>query len=301
MSQQRFFGEIPGVPPGTSFPTRQDLHNAGVHLPTQAGISGSADEGADSIVISGGYENDEDYGGVIIYTGEGGLAPGSNRISGNQSFLGRNKALAVSYVEQLPVRVIRGAGGDPLQSPASGFRYDGLFFVERYWEERIPNVIYRYRLVRADLDSPAAAMPTGAPPRGPAERVTHTQERIVRNFRLAEQVKRAFDHFCQVCGEQVNTPAGPYAEAAHIRPLGRPHDGPDEIGNLLCLCPNDHVRLDSGAIWIADNFRVFDTVGGALMGPLMKLPQFTPDLVHLEYHREHVAAVGRATEASPLP
>lgn len=29
-------------------------------------------------------------------------------------------------------------------------------------------------------------------------------------------------------------PAGFYAEAAHIRPLGRPHNGPDTKDNLIC-------------------------------------------------------------------
>ena len=43
-----------------------------MHKPLIAGISGGAREGADSIVVSGGYEDDEDYGGVIVYTGHGG-------------------------------------------------------------------------------------------------------------------------------------------------------------------------------------------------------------------------------------
>lgn len=41
----------------------------------QAGISGSGEEGADSVVVSGGYEDDEDYGDVIVYTGHGGNDP----------------------------------------------------------------------------------------------------------------------------------------------------------------------------------------------------------------------------------
>lgn len=56
---------------GTNFVNRQELRESGVHLPTQAGISGSALEGADSIVLSGGYEDDRDEGEVIVYTGEG--------------------------------------------------------------------------------------------------------------------------------------------------------------------------------------------------------------------------------------
>jgi hypothetical protein len=33
-------------------------------------------------------------------------------------------------------------------------------------------------------------------------------------------------------------------EAAHIRPLGAPHNGPDTWDNTLCLCPNHHVPFD---------------------------------------------------------
>jgi putative restriction endonuclease len=298
MSEQRFFGEIPGVPPGTVFPSRQALHDAGVHLPVEAGISGSETEGADSIVISGGYQDDEDYGDYIIYTGGGGRDRGSTAIVRDQSFTGRNRALAVSMLERLPVRVIRGAGGDPAYSPATGFRYDGVFFVERYWEDRIPYAILRFRLVRSDVDSPAAAIPEGGA-QSAAERRETTQQRIVRNFKLAEQIKRANDHYCQVCGERIDTSAGPYAEAAHIRPIGRPHDGPDAIANLLCLCPNDHKRLDTGAIWIDEQRRVFRTADGSYVGLLTTVGRHIPDPAHLQYHREHISSVGQTLPTTP--
>lgn len=36
------------------------------------------------------------------------------------------------------------------------------------------------------------------------------------------------------------------AAAHHIQPLGIPYNGPDVIGNILCLCPNHHAELDYG-------------------------------------------------------
>jgi putative restriction endonuclease len=48
----RSFGEIADIPEGTAFDTREALNIAGIHRPTQAGISGAATEGADSIVLS---------------------------------------------------------------------------------------------------------------------------------------------------------------------------------------------------------------------------------------------------------
>ena len=69
---ERVFGHIPGYPEGSLFENRADLRESGVHAPIRAGISGSQTEGAESIVLSGGYEDDVDDGDVLIYTGHGG-------------------------------------------------------------------------------------------------------------------------------------------------------------------------------------------------------------------------------------
>ena len=73
------FGHIPGYPVGSWFENRAELADAGVHRHRQAGISGSASEGADSIVLSGGYEDDQDIGDVIVYTGYGGRDPATGK------------------------------------------------------------------------------------------------------------------------------------------------------------------------------------------------------------------------------
>ena len=69
------FVHVNGYPVGSHFENRAALAKAGVHRHRQAGISGSASKGADSIVLSGGYEDDEDHGDVIVYTGYGGRDP----------------------------------------------------------------------------------------------------------------------------------------------------------------------------------------------------------------------------------
>ena len=71
----RVFGEIEGATEGDSFADRRALSAAGVHRPNQAGISGSEAEGADSIVLSGGYEDDKDYGTVIVIPGTADVTP----------------------------------------------------------------------------------------------------------------------------------------------------------------------------------------------------------------------------------
>ncbi len=81
----RVFGEIPGFPLGSTFPNRAAVAQAGVHVQHMRGIAGSQSEGADSIVVSGGYEDDVDDGDTIIYTGHGGNDPATARAKGRSS------------------------------------------------------------------------------------------------------------------------------------------------------------------------------------------------------------------------
>lgn len=115
------------------------------------GISGMKAEGADSIVVSGGYEDDEDLGDVLVYTGAGGNDPTTGKQIADQSIdQPGNAGLVTSQLEGLPVRVIRGSKGDANYSPATGLRYDGLYCVEDHWSEigKSKFRIWRFRLVR---------------------------------------------------------------------------------------------------------------------------------------------------------
>lgn len=44
---------------------RKQCSEAGVHAPTMAGIHGAADLGLFSVVLNGGYEDDEDNGDTV--------------------------------------------------------------------------------------------------------------------------------------------------------------------------------------------------------------------------------------------
>ena len=81
------------------------------------------------------------------------------------------------------------------------------------------------------------------------DRVRTTVSRIIRDTQLAEHVKRCHDFRCQICGHTVLLADGSgYAEGHHVQPLGSPHNGPDVMGNIICLCPNHHAACDFGAI-----------------------------------------------------
>ncbi|MET8140820.1 HNH endonuclease [Sphaerisporangium sp. NPDC005288] len=116
-------------------------------------------------------------------------------------------------------------------------------------------------------------------------RRTVTTNRVIRDSALAEQVKLLHDYHCQLCGIRLTTRRGPYAEGAHIRPLGTPHNGPDQPGNLLCLCPNHHVLFDGGAITISDQLVAIDVPAGKPITHIRLADGHTPESQHLAYHR----------------
>jgi putative restriction endonuclease len=132
----RIFGEIPAYPEGTTFEDRTELSKVGVHRPRQAGICGGKGEGAESLVLSGGYEYVTDQGDRIVYTGHGGNIPRTATQYQDQELDRQNMALVVSCENRQPVRVIRGAKHKSRWSPDSGYVYSGLYRVVRWWEQR---------------------------------------------------------------------------------------------------------------------------------------------------------------------
>jgi hypothetical protein len=54
-----------------------------LHKVTVQDISGNGDIGAESVVVSGGYEGDEDHAGEILHAGAGGSDPRLGRLSGS--------------------------------------------------------------------------------------------------------------------------------------------------------------------------------------------------------------------------
>ncbi|MFE6744750.1 YDG/SRA domain-containing protein [Kitasatospora purpeofusca] len=291
------FGAVPGVSDGRAFPNRKELAEARVHRPLQAGICGTKDSGAESIVVSGGYEDDEDYGDILIYTGQGGRDPGSGQQVRDQKLTRGNAALVTSLATGAPVRVIRAEKEGKGSSSAKHYRYDGLFRVEDYWSEqgRSGFLVWRFRLVQlTSLSTPARSAAALDMPAGneTPSRVETTAQRIVRSTAVANYVKKVHDFHCQVCGTRLTAPTCPYAEAAHIRGLGRPHHGPDIADNVLCLCPNHHTLFDFGMLIIDDDLTVTDRSSGTVIGQLREAPGHQVDREHLAYHREHYSGLG---------
>ena len=167
----------------------------------------------------------------------------------------------------------------------SGYRYDGLYRVAEYWKERGEDNfdVWRYRLLKIDSAADSAdgepTLPTGVIEPRRKETVTL---RIVRDSTVSKAVKQLYADKCQVCSTSIDTPGGPYAEGAHIRPLGRPHNGTDTLDNILCLCPNHHVMFDMFGFTLTDDLQL---VGISAIFNVHERHSISTE--NIRYHREH--------------
>ena len=244
------YGNIEGIKVGQLFDSRKELAEAGVHAPTMAGIWGREYEGACSIVLSGGYEDDIDQLDYIQYTGQGGQENGKQ--TSDQEFKRVNKGLQLSCEYHLPVRVSRGY--QLPNGPSKGYRFDCLYYVEKY--ERIKGksgfYVCRFHLKsELEINNLEEQLISNLKESYlPTPRKETKNERLIRNVKNSETVKSTYDFKCQVCGVKLDSPLGPIAIGAHIKRLGRPDEGPDVLENMLCLCPNHHDQFDKYSYFI---------------------------------------------------
>lgn len=110
----------------------------------------------------------------------------------------------------------------------------------------------------------------------PSDRIPTITYRILRDTELARRVKLLHSYRCQICDHTIELPNGSlYAEAHHIRPLGGRHTGPDQIENILCLCPNHHAEMDYGARELS-------------LSILRTVPEHPIDPSFIEYHNKQI-------------
>lgn len=98
----------------------------------------------------------------------------------------------------------------------------------------------------------------------------------VRNRLLVEKVKQIYENTCQLCGLKMRIRENRYySEVHHLVPLGEPHHGPDVIENMICVCPNHHVLLDLGGIFLEYN-------------SIYIAPQHSVNLNYIDYHNQNI-------------
>jgi len=166
---------MPGISVGDAFFFRMELCVLGLHGQVQAGIdyvsagrSASGEPIATSIIVSGGYEDDDDHGDVLVYTGHGGRDPNLHKHCVDQKLEGGNLALERSMAYGIEIRVIRAVKSR--RSPIGKvYFYDGLYKVVDYWLDRGKSGfgVYKYKMLRIEGQEPMGTV----------------------NYRAAEQLK----------------------------------------------------------------------------------------------------------------
>eukprot|EP00268_Persea_americana_P043769 TRINITY_DN44073_c0_g1_i1.p1 TRINITY_DN44073_c0_g1~~TRINITY_DN44073_c0_g1_i1.p1 ORF type:complete len:1013 (+),score=234.04 TRINITY_DN44073_c0_g1_i1:236-3274(+) len=135
-------GPVPGIEVGDEFSFRVELAVVGLHRPYQSGIDYTKQGKtilATSVVASGGYADDMDSSDVMIYSGQGGKPAGGDKQPEDQKLERGNLALKNSIDAKTPIRVIHGfkvPAPDARGKMTSTFTYDGLYLVEKYWQEK---------------------------------------------------------------------------------------------------------------------------------------------------------------------
>ncbi|KAM5573082.1 histone-lysine N-methyltransferase, H3 lysine-9 specific SUVH6-like [Rosa sericea] len=147
-SGKHVIGDIPGVEVGDKFQYRVELILIGLHHQIQGGIAYGNFGGkvlATSIVASGGYADDLHSKDSLIYTGQGGNA--KNTKGPQDQKLERGNLALKNSVQKNPVRVIRGS---ELLDGSRTYVYDGLYLVEKYWQERGPlgKLVFKFQMNR---------------------------------------------------------------------------------------------------------------------------------------------------------
>ncbi|XP_057970299.1 E3 ubiquitin-protein ligase ORTHRUS 2-like [Malania oleifera] len=180
-----------GVLVGECWEDRMECRQWGVHFPHVAGIGGQQRCGAQSVALSGGYEDDEDHGEWFLYTGSGGRDLSGNKRTNkaqsfDQKFDSYNEALRVSCRKGYPVRVVRSHKEKRSSyAPVKGVRYDGIYRIEKCWRKvgKQGYLVCRYLFVRCDNDpAPWTSDELGDRPRplpviGELKRATDLTER----------------------------------------------------------------------------------------------------------------------------
>lgn len=157
---RRIIGAIPGINIGDVYFFRMELCVIGLHGQVQAGIdyvtaarSSSGEPIATSIIVSGGYEDDDDKGYELIYTGHGGRDPNLHKHCVGQKLQGGNLALERSMVYGIEVRVVRGIKVRSDVSPNNKvYVYDGLYKIVNCWVAvgKSGFEVFKYKLIRIE-------------------------------------------------------------------------------------------------------------------------------------------------------
>ncbi len=124
--------------------------------------------------------------------------------------------------------------------------------------------------------------------------------RPFREASFSKKVRAAYDSTCAITGLKLLNGGGRCEiEAAHIKPVGDNHQGPDSVRNGISLSRTVHWMFDRGILSIDDDFMILTAEKlipeqmKRLISPdgVIKIPdetKFQPHPQFLRYHRENI-------------
>lgn len=125
------------------------------------------------------------------------------------------------------------------------------------------------------------------------------ERRPFRDRVFSRRVRDAYRERCSLTGLRlINGGGRAEVEAAHIRPVGGGHNGPDSIWNGIALSRTAHWMFDRGLVSLEDDYRIIvspSAPGNAhrLLRPEMVAdvpdsPRDQPHPTFLKYHRDNI-------------
>lgn len=139
------------------------------------------------------------------------------------------------------------------------------------------------------------AIKSGADLPPPGEAAKRREVKIGQLIRRGDNrkfIKDLYKGECQLSGVVLKIPDGGFTvDCAHIRPLGMPHNGPDDYRNMLSLSPSMHRLFDRGCIRIAPGNLSINLLHGNDIPHLSKLlvkPEHPLSRDHLAYYNENL-------------
>lgn len=124
----------------------------------------------------------------------------------------------------------------------------------------------------------------------PTKRIKTEVYRVIRDTKISKALKELYNHNCQICGKRIEANNFIYSEAHHIKPLGKPHNGPDSFDNIIVLCPNHHAEFDYGIIAIKDDFTIIHKMADNefIYKPIILLKGHNINTDFLKYHMNEI-------------
>ena len=100
-------------------------------------------------------------------------------------------------------------------------------------------------------------------PQGETQRRATLIKQIIRRGENRRFLQTVYNGECQLSGVRLIMPDGSFSvDCAHIRPLGAPHCGMDDVSNMLSLSPTMHRLFDRGCVRIYPDTLAIELIHG---------------------------------------